>query len=271
LAGRYEDAETLTLLTKRAAASSEPGAIELLRVDRMGGMQNTPVYPSALGARFVSGLPASSLLIVGPVDSGNAQIGSKYAPISLLAVAPETHGVANGGQLAVAVLANGSVDVRDRDGILVMNKSGSLPDRCPQAFTAYNPDICQTKHATDVSVHSPQRVLGATVIFAKGAPWLVTVSAESRAVCHLVTRSACFETRPCSCDYELVERDFRSTLELTRIDLPALSYRVDLGVFQDADLKLEASDGGDVADFAVAIARHDQKHVFVDYLLIRGQ
>lgn len=66
------------------------------------------------------------------------------------------------------------------------------------------------------------------------------------------------------------ESDFGSTLERTRIDRPTLNYRVDPGVYQDANVWIDASNGGDSADFTAAIARYEKSNVFVDYLLIHG-
>ena len=108
--------------------------------------------------------------------------------------------------------------------------------------------------------------MAATVVYTKDAPWLVSVTGVGSAQCRLTTIRTCFENVPCQCGYELEESDFRATLELTRIDLPALSYRVDLGLFPSAALRVEASRAGDAADFTVAIASQR----FVDYLLIRG-
>ena len=271
LAGRFESG-TLNLLTKQAATPSEAGAIELLRIDRDGGLQKTLVFGSALDARFIAGLSASSALI----DPAGGRLWSEGAPVSWLSVAPSARAVANGEELAFVLTEDGSVEVRNRDGVVLLSKGGGPPKACPSPFTAYNPDICETKHPSFVDVASPERVVAATVVYTKDAPWLVSVAVDSTAQCHLATYRegagpSCFETLPCDCRYKLEESDFRSTLELTRIDQPALSYRVDLGVSQTANLRLEASAGDHVADFTVAVAREGESRVFVDYLLIRAE
>ena len=271
LAGRFESG-TLNLLTKQAATPSEAGAIELLRIDRDGSVQKTPVFASALDARFIAGLPASSALI----DPGGGRLWSEDAPLSWISVAPSVRAVANGKEIAFVSTEDGSVEVRNRDGVVLLTKGAGPPKGCPSPFTAYNPDICETKHPSFVDVASPERVVAATVVYTKDAPWLVSVTVDSTAQCHLGTYRegggpSCFETLPCDCRYQLVESDFRSTLELTRIDQPALSYRVDLGVSQTANLRLEASGGDHVADFTVAVAREGASQVFVEYLLIRAE
>jgi len=268
LAARFEG-DTLRVLTKQAASVSQIGAIRELSTERDGNVVlDRSVYPSALDARFIVGHPASALLLVRPSnDPGAPPLRSKDAPYLLYPVEAPVRAIANGEGIAVATPFDGVVEVSDPDGMHLLKKGSGPPAACPGRFTAFNPDVCGTEHPRFTSVEVRDQLLAATVAYTKGAPWLISITGNGSAECRLTTYNSCFETLPCACGYELEEEPLHATLELTRIDLPALSYRVDLGTLPSAGLRVEASSAADAADFTVAIASQGS----VDYLLIRGE
>ena len=111
-------------------------------------------------------------------------------------------------------------------------------------------------------------MVAATVAYAKNAPWLITLVVDMVQQCQLVTNGNCFETLPCDCGYRSNQSGTTTALQLTRLDQPATSYRIQLdGVPYSAYGSLTASSAGSVADLTIALAPAGAAHI--GYLLVR--
>jgi hypothetical protein len=265
LAARSEDGNLFVL----AKVRGDDKAKALWAIDSAGEVEQRFVYPDAEQLQFVAGLPATSLVVAdSAIDALEAPLWKADAATPLLMTGQSTFGaVALGGQAAMATQpSDGVVSVVTPMGE-VLHRGTHTPG-CPGGFVAPYPEVCSTRHSDLNPTTTTGYVLAATVAYAKGSPWLITLNGDMVEQCRLVNAGSCFETLPCDCAYRAGRTPANLALQLTRIDQPATSYRIQLvGVGNASYTSFTASSAGSVADLAIALTPAGAASI--GYLLVR--
>jgi hypothetical protein len=252
LAARSEDGNLYVLGQVRGNAKAKA----LWVINPAGEIEQRLVYPDAEQLQFVAGMPATSLVVADrSVDSLEAPLWKPDAAIRLLLASQSTLG-------AVALADEASMSSPALGGVVTVStatgemlRRGNQVSSCPGGFVALYPYICESDHDSLLApTTTTGYVVAATVAYAKDAPWLITLVADVTQECRLTTNGGCFESLPCDCGYRSSLSGLTTALQLTRLDQPATSYRIQLdGVPYSAYASLTASSAGSVADLTITL------------------
>ncbi len=269
---RVEDG-SLYVLTRGA---DDVHVFQLWRRTSTGEAEPLLVYPAAESVKFVSGPPATSLLVADAAVSADEQLlwGADASIELQQAPAAAVSAFARNGTVAFLEIAPGRARLFDAGG--TFREQGADWPTCSGSFVADAPYVCEDEAEPGPQLSLSGQVLGAQLVYVHDRSWLAVVTADTTFQCQIETEGGCFETLPCQCAFAPSISNVHATLQLISLDEPAATYRVDLGFLPNSsslirgNIGLATSGAATVADFTVALEVPDAYGTHVHYLLVRG-